>query len=204
MYIQHCNTPYQHTLSTPSQPTHPPPPPTPLNPLFSQRPLCSHLFHGAQNVRVVQPPLRRTSRTAEVGQTDRQIGRQTIGNIITLFNTHQPLSNTHQHPIIPSNTHQHPIIPSNTHHHPLPSFPRFLKSQVRDWLRNVASLATYRSNQPSWQSKRGLFQFVTQEYEGRESDVTITPWTKHISVVAAFKSIIKVSGWVGLVGRVSG
>ena len=39
---------------------------------------------------------------------------------------------------------------------------------------------------------RFLCYCVIQEYEGRESDITITPWTRHISVIAAFKSIIKV------------
>ena len=68
---------------------------------------------------------------------------------------------------------------------------RFLKSQVGDYTRNVVNLATSHSNAPSWSSKRGFHQFLFQNYEGRDNDITITPWMNHISVLKAFQSIIK-------------
>ena len=109
-----------------------------------------------------------------------------------LFNVnHFIVSQVNAHSALISSMALKTSVWSNPLYGALVGLQRFLKSQVRDWLRNVAALATYRSNQPSWQSKRGLFQFVTQDYEGRESDVTITPWTRHISVATAFKSIIK-------------
>lgn len=32
---------------------------------------------------------------------------------------------------------------------------------------------------------------LTQDYEGREVDITITPWTNHISVMQAFSRTLK-------------
>jgi TAG lipase/steryl ester hydrolase/phospholipase A2/LPA acyltransferase len=36
---------------------------------------------------------------------------------------------------------------------------RFLKTQCRDWLKNLVDLATYRSNTP-WATKRGRMRFI--------------------------------------------
>lgn len=62
---------------------------------------------------------------------------------------------------------------------------RFLKCQVRDWIKNIVSFAIFRSAAPEWSSKRGMSQTLTQEYEGRDKDVTIMPWVDHISAPRA-------------------
>lgn len=71
------------------------------------------------------------------------------------------------------------------------AYVRFLKAQCRDWLRNIVSLLNFRSNAPSWSTKRGFFQTLTQDYEGREIDVTIMPWVGHIGVIQAFWNVLK-------------
>lgn len=68
---------------------------------------------------------------------------------------------------------------------------RFLKAQLRDWVGNVVDLAVYRSEAPSWSARRGLHQLLTQEYTGRECDVTIMPWRGHVSLLGAFGQVIK-------------
>lgn len=67
---------------------------------------------------------------------------------------------------------------------------RFLKAMLRDWAKNLVNLVNYRSSSSTWSTKRGIFQTLTQDYEGRENDVTITPWANHISPVKAFLSIL--------------
>ena len=71
------------------------------------------------------------------------------------------------------------------------AYVRFLKAQCRDWLRNIVSLINFRSNAPAWSTKRGFFQTLTQDYEGREIDVTIMPWVGHIGVIQAFWNVLK-------------
>ena len=67
---------------------------------------------------------------------------------------------------------------------------RFLKAQCRDWLKNFIDLVIYNSNAPAWSSKRGFAQLITQEYEGRDYDVTIMPWKGHLNAWSAFVNII--------------
>ena len=63
----------------------------------------------------------------------------------------------------------------------------FLKGQIKGWVRNVVELAGGRRLAPLWELRRGFFtQLITQEYEGRESDITIQPWSNHRSMVSAF------------------
>jgi hypothetical protein len=49
----------------------------------------------------------------------------------------------------------------------------------------------YGSNTPSWSAKRGITQLLTQDYEGREIDVTIMPWKGEHTVISAFMTLIK-------------
>jgi len=72
-------------------------------------------------------------------------------------------------------------------------YTHFLKSQCRDWLRNIISFISFRPDEPSWKTKRGLATMLTQSYEGRANDVTIMPWGGHLSVMQAWASLIKVS-----------
>jgi predicted acylesterase/phospholipase RssA len=76
---------------------------------------------------------------------------------------------------------------------------RFLAAQCRDWLKNIINFMVFRSGGPTWGAKRGVSQALTQEYEGRENDVTISPWTGHISTVRALCSAIKVSLFLAIV-----
>lgn len=73
----------------------------------------------------------------------------------------------------------------------LVGYVRFLKATLRDWLKNIVNLFNYHSGSPVWSTKRGAFQTLTQDYEGRENDVTIMPWVGHINPVIAFLSILK-------------
>ena len=68
---------------------------------------------------------------------------------------------------------------------------RFLKAQLRDWVGNIVDLAVYRSKAPTWSARRGLHQLLTQEYTGRESDITIMPWKGQLSLIEAFGQVIK-------------
>eukprot|EP01034_Spumella_vulgaris_P028708 gene28708-35615_t len=80
---------------------------------------------------------------------------------------------------------------SNPLYRTVVGYARFLKDQCRDWLKNIVGLFIFRSNAPAWSAKRGLAQTLTQEYEGREMDVTIMPWAGHISAFTALTSAIK-------------
>lgn len=73
----------------------------------------------------------------------------------------------------------------------LVGYVRFLKAQCKDWLKNIVNLLVFRRNAPVWSARRGVSQTLTQEYEGREVDVTIMPWVGHISALTALLSAIK-------------
>ena len=65
----------------------------------------------------------------------------------------------------------------------------FVKNQVRAWFKNVVTFIGGRRVSPLWDTRRGFFlQFFTQEYEGRDCDITLNPWAGHLSL---FKSFIR-------------
>lgn len=68
---------------------------------------------------------------------------------------------------------------------------RFLKNQCRDFVKNTVDFFVFRSFAPSWSSRRGFAQILTQEYEGREQDITIMPWKGHLTAFTAFLNLIK-------------
>ena len=68
---------------------------------------------------------------------------------------------------------------------------RFLKAQMRDWFRNIIDFLVYKRMAPAFFGRRGLHQILTQEYEGREKDVTIMPWRGHLSIFSAFANLIR-------------
>jgi hypothetical protein len=39
---------------------------------------------------------------------------------------------------------------------------RFLKAQVRDWLKNIVNLLNFSVDRPSYSAKRGMGSFLTQ------------------------------------------
>ena len=68
---------------------------------------------------------------------------------------------------------------------------RFLKTQLKDWVKNMMDLIVYRSLTPSWGAKRGIVGIITQEYEGRAIDVTIQPWNGYLNPISALFHLIK-------------
>lgn len=74
----------------------------------------------------------------------------------------------------------------------LTGFVHFLKEESRSYLVNLLSFfSTDFFRTPQWSAKRGLYSTITQKYEGSENDITISPWSRHISVPTAWMSIIK-------------
>lgn len=73
------------------------------------------------------------------------------------------------------------------------AYARFLKALIKDYVKNIVDLWVYRLKAPIWASRRGLAQLLTQEYEGREQDITVMPWKDHISLPYAFSVVIRVS-----------
>eukprot|EP01038_Epipyxis_sp_PR26KG_P015029 gene15029-20222_t len=109
-----------------------------------------------------------------------------------LFNVnHFIVSQANPHSAILSSMAIRANVWSNPLYGAIVGYVRFLKAQCRDWLKNVVNLFVYRSNAPVWSSRRGFTQTLTQEYEGRENDITIMPWIGHISVPRALLSAIK-------------
>eukprot|EP00804_Cyclotella_cryptica_P021085 CCRYP_021109-RA/>CCRYP_021109-RA protein AED:0.08 eAED:0.08 QI:537/1/1/1/1/1/6/494/833 len=67
----------------------------------------------------------------------------------------------------------------------------FIKNQLRSYLRNVFDLCGGRRIAPLWDTKRNMgTQFFTQEYEGRDTDVSLIPWQNHRSLTSAMFNLI--------------
>mmetsp|Transcript_25349 Transcript_25349/g.74584 ORF Transcript_25349/g.74584 Transcript_25349/m.74584 type:complete len:908 (-) Transcript_25349:59-2782(-) len=63
----------------------------------------------------------------------------------------------------------------------------FLKNQVRAWITNAVEFVGGRRAAPLWDTRRGVAsQLFTQEYEGRDLDVSLVPWRSHRSLFSAF------------------
>lgn len=63
---------------------------------------------------------------------------------------------------------------------------QFLKKQVKSWISNTIELIGGQRIAPLWDTRRGLFsQVFTQEYQGREIDISLVPWAGHRSVFSA-------------------
>lgn len=67
---------------------------------------------------------------------------------------------------------------------------RYLKGMLRDWVSNLMDLFVYRSSESAWGARRGLSQLLTQEYEGREEDITIVPWKGAHNAISGFMAMI--------------
>eukprot|EP00603_Paraphysomonas_imperforata_P012561 CAMPEP_0114453912 /NCGR_PEP_ID=MMETSP0104-20121206/2302_1 /TAXON_ID=37642 ORGANISM="Paraphysomonas imperforata, Strain PA2" /NCGR_SAMPLE_ID=MMETSP0104 /ASSEMBLY_ACC=CAM_ASM_000202 /LENGTH=719 /DNA_ID=CAMNT_0001626263 /DNA_START=433 /DNA_END=2591 /DNA_ORIENTATION=+ len=73
---------------------------------------------------------------------------------------------------------------------------RFIKAQCRDWLKAFSDFLACGAIAPSiaWESlggRKSISQLLTQEYGGRDSDITILPWRREHSVVSAFGAFMK-------------
>lgn len=67
----------------------------------------------------------------------------------------------------------------------------FMKNQLRCYLRNVFDLFGGRRIAPLWDTRRNMgTQFFTQEYEGRETDISLIPWHGHRSLSSALVNLI--------------
>ena len=63
----------------------------------------------------------------------------------------------------------------------------FLKDRCRSWLAHVVELVGARRIAPLHATSRGMgAQFFTQEYEGRNCDISLIPWLSHRGVISAF------------------
>jgi len=63
----------------------------------------------------------------------------------------------------------------------------FLKDQLRGWLTHAVELVGGRSFSPLFGTQRDFgTQILTQEYEGRECDISMVPWISHRSLFSAF------------------
>ena len=62
----------------------------------------------------------------------------------------------------------------------------FLKRQAKAWLENLVESIGGQRIAPMWDTRRGfLKQFFTQEYEGRDIDISLIPWKSHRSLLSA-------------------
>ena len=62
----------------------------------------------------------------------------------------------------------------------------FLKRQVKEWIGNTIELIGGQRVAPIWDTRRGFgSQFFTQEYEGRDIDISLIPWASHRSLFSA-------------------
>ena len=63
----------------------------------------------------------------------------------------------------------------------------FLKDQLRGWLTHAVELVGGRRFSPLFGTQRDFgTQILTQEYEGRECDISMVPWLSHRSLFSAF------------------
>ena len=63
----------------------------------------------------------------------------------------------------------------------------FLKDQLRGWLTHAVELVGGRRFSPLFATNRDFgTQILTQEYEGRECDISMVPWLSHRSLLSAF------------------
>lgn len=109
-----------------------------------------------------------------------------------LFNVnHFIVSQANPHSVFFSSIFMAATVWSNPIYSAIVGYTKFLMAQCRDWLKNVVNLFVFRSKAPVWNTRRGVFTFLTQVYEGRDCDVTVTPWLRHISPMSALLYAIK-------------
>lgn len=87
---------------------------------------------------------------------------------------------------------------------------RFVKNQVKAWVRNIVELVGGQRVAPIWDTRRSFVsQFFTQEYEGRDTDITLNPWSESLSLFGAFMHLLynpaadEFLGWIRSSERVT-
>jgi len=109
-----------------------------------------------------------------------------------LFNVnHFIVSQVNPHSALLSTLSLQASIWSNPIYGTLVGYLRFLKAQCRDWLKNLLNLFIFGSARPSWSARRGFSTLLTQDYEGRDEDITIMPWKGHRTALSSFAYLIK-------------
>lgn len=67
----------------------------------------------------------------------------------------------------------------------------FLKNQTRSWFKHLVELVGGRRIAPLFDTRRGLWSsFFTQEYEGRDCDISLIPWINHRGFFSALAHCI--------------
>lgn len=104
-----------------------------------------------------------------------------------MFNVnHFVISQANPHAVMFASYNQENNIWSNPIYGMVNSVLRFLKGQLRSWLIHAVELVGARRIAPLFDTQRGLgVQFFTQEYEGRECDISLIPWHSHRGLVSA-------------------
>mmetsp|Transcript_38702 Transcript_38702/g.121293 ORF Transcript_38702/g.121293 Transcript_38702/m.121293 type:complete len:819 (-) Transcript_38702:163-2619(-) len=80
---------------------------------------------------------------------------------------------------------QHPAL------HIIVGAVRFLKDQIRTWYQHVVEFLGRQTSSTQWALRQGLTQLLTQEYEGRDHDVTIWPWRGKEGLVSSFVKMLE-------------
>jgi TAG lipase/steryl ester hydrolase/phospholipase A2/LPA acyltransferase len=134
------------------------------------------------------------SGTAAHGYSDGSLEQDLpMEQLSELFNVnHFIVSQVNPHSAILSSMALKSTVWTNPVYGALVGYMRFLAAQCRDWLKNIVNFLVFRSNAPVWSTKRGITQTLTQDYEGRDNDITIMPWAGHTNTVVALCSAIKV------------
>lgn len=157
-----------------------------LNPLSSSR------FRSNTNMMNVSED---SKRPKGLGYSDGSIESDLpMQQLSELFNVnHFIISQVNPHSSFLSSLSLRGRIYKSIFHRILCGITQFLKEQCKSWLKNIGTLAhCYQNDLPLWSIKRGFHSVLTQNYEGRENDITIQGWVRHLSVVQAWASIIKV------------
>ncbi len=104
-----------------------------------------------------------------------------------MFNVnHFVISQANPHAVMFASYNQEHSIWSNPIYGMVNSVLRFLKGQLKSWLIHAVDLVGARRIAPLFDTQRGLgVQFFTQEYEGRECDISLIPWHSHRGLVSA-------------------
>lgn len=67
----------------------------------------------------------------------------------------------------------------------------YLKREIKEWIGNVIDLISGQRMAPTLDTSRGFGStFFTQEYEGRDIDISLTPWINDRSLLSAFMHCI--------------
>jgi hypothetical protein len=108
-------------------------------------------------------------------------------DIIEMFNVnHFIISQANPHAVMLASFNVNKSIWSNRVMGLMTGVLLFLKKQVKEWLSNIIDLIGGQRIAPTWDTRRGFgSQFFTQEYEGRDIDISLIPWINHRSIFSA-------------------